>query len=337
LELLCFHPPCNHPPSEAAFARFGVAALIGWPLLLKQRWDVIRAGLECGLFIFLGYATQALALSSIDSGRCAFICSLTVVFVPVVSYIVYGKPMKMTNVVAAVVALAGVGVLEGLINVSDLLGVAPAGAVDSTGLSIAASAAMASSSAVTAAGGALSEAPTGSLAALAETLGVSQGDLLALGQPIGFGYCFTRIEYYQEEFKDVPNRVLTIAAAQCVAVGILAFFWVLYDYHWTLPNFGYMLEPHRLATIGWTGIVTTVFAIFLEGIALQTATATDAALIFSTEPLWAGLFGFILLNERLGRNDYIGGSIILVACLIGSVSDLLASKKIAEPESFDIE
>jgi len=337
LELLCFHPPCNHPPSEAAFARFGVAALIGLPLLLKQRWDVIRAGLECGLFIFLGYATQALALSSIDSGRCAFICSLTVVFVPVVSYIVYGKPMKMTNVVAAVVALAGVGVLEGLINVSDLLGVAPAVAVDSTGLSIAASAAVASSSAVVTAGGALSEASTGPLAALAETLGVSQGDLLALGQPIGFGYCFTRIEYYQEEFKDVPNRVLTIAAAQCVAVGILAFFWVLYDYHWTLPNFGYMLEPHRLATIGWTGIVTTVFAIFLEGIALQTATATDAALIFSTEPLWAGLFGFILLNERLGRNDYIGGSIILVACLIGSVSDLLASKKVAEPESLDIE
>ena len=341
MELLCFHPPCNHPPSEAAFARFGVAALIGLPLLLKQRWDVIRAGLECGLFIFLGYATQALALSSIDSGRCAFICSLTVVFVPVVSLIVYGKPMKMTNVVAAVVALAGVGVLEGLINVSDLLGVAPAVA-DSTGPAIdvaaAASAAMASSLRQSqAAGGALSEASTGPLAALAETLGVSKGDLLALGQPIGFGYCFTRIEYYQEEFKDVPNRVLTIAAAQCVAVGILAFFWVLYDYHWTLPNFGYMLEPHRLATIGWTGIVTTVFAIFLEGIALQTATATDAALIFSTEPLWAGLFGFILLNERLGRNDYIGGSIILVACLIGSVSDLLASKKVAEPESLDIE
>jgi len=337
LELLCFHPPCNHPPSEAAFARFGLAALVSLPLLFKQRWDVIRAGLECGLFIFIGYATQALALSSIDSGKCAFICSLTVVFVPVVSAVMYGKPIKSSNIIAAAVALAGVGVLEGMIDFSAIsLGVAPAVADTTSLVAEITSSAVATTTTVTASasGGALSEASTGPLAAMGQTLGVSKGDILALGQPIGFGYCFTRIEHYQEQFKDVPNRVLTIAAAQCVAVGILAFLWVLYDYHFLIvPNFGYMLEPHRLAAIGWTGIVTTVLAIFLEGIALQTATATDAALIFSTEPLWAGLFGFILLNETLGRNDYIGGVIILVACLIGSVSDLLASNN-EEPDSF---
>ena len=94
LETLCFHPPCVHPPSEAAFARFGLAALVSVPLLIGQRKDIILAGLECGLWITLGYITQAMALTTITAGKCAFICSLTVVVVPLISAAFYGKPLK---------------------------------------------------------------------------------------------------------------------------------------------------------------------------------------------------------------------------------------------------
>lgn len=335
LENLCFHPPCHHPPSEAALARFGLAAMVSIPLLFKQRWDVIRAGLECGLWIALGYASQAMALSTIDSGKCAFICSLTVVFVPVVSALVYGKPIKMTNLLAGAVALAGVGVLEGLVDFNALLGISSAvAAVTDTAVASAGAAlpvmetakTLASSSVGTAAS-AIADATTGPLTAIANTLGISEGDLLALGQPIGFGTAFTRIEHYQEELKDAPNRILTIAAAQCVAVGLLSFLWVLYDFNGVIPNMEYMIEPHRIAAIAWTGIVTTVVAIYIEGIALQTATATDAALTFATEPVWASLFGFVLLHETLESNSYVGGVLILLACLIGAGSDLLASSK----------
>jgi len=314
LENLCFHPPCNHPPSEAAFARFGIAALVSFPLLIKQRWDVIACGLECGMWITLGYISQALALSTIPSGKCAFICSLTVVFVPLASALLYGKAVKPMNIVAAVVALSGVGVLEGMVDFNTLLGIKPA--LADTGAIAAAASAATSSSLDTA------TASSGPLGAIASTLGVGKGDILALGQPIGFGYSFLRIEHYQEKFEGVPNRVLTIAAAQCVMVGFLSLLWVLHDYNWTFPEFGYMVESHRLAAIGWTGIVTTVFAIFLEGIALQTATATDAAITFATEPVWASVFGLLLLNEQLGTNSYVGGAIILMACLVGALSDV---------------
>jgi drug/metabolite transporter (DMT)-like permease len=287
-------------------------------LLLKQNKDVILAGLECGIFITLGYICQSLALDSISSGKCAFICSLTVVVVPVVSAVIYGKPIKPLNILAAVIALSGVSVLEGMIDFNSLLGIEPAmadaGASAIAATPVEAVSAMASTSVETAAN-------AGPLGFLASNLGVSKGDILALGQPLGFGYTFTRIEYYQKKFEDVPNRVLTIAAAQCVAVGFLSFLWVLYDYGGSLPNFEYLLEPHRLATIGWTGIVTTVFAIFLQGMALQTASATDAAIAFASEPVWASGFGFLLLNEKLGTNSYIGGAIILMACLVGSASD----------------
>ena len=68
--------------------------------------------------------------------------------------------------------------------------------------------------------------------------------------------------------------------------------------------------------------MTTVVAIYFEGLALQTASATDAAITFASEPVWASLFGAWLLREKLNVNTYVGGSIILVACLLGAIADL---------------
>ena len=95
-------------------ARFGLAAIVSLPLLWGQRRDVVAAGFECGLWITLGYVTQAMALATISAGKCAFICSLTVVFVPLLALLLYGRPIQPANIVAAGIALTGVGVLEGM-------------------------------------------------------------------------------------------------------------------------------------------------------------------------------------------------------------------------------
>jgi drug/metabolite transporter (DMT)-like permease len=339
LEGLCFHPPCHHPPSEAAFARFGIAALVSWPLLVGQPLSVIAAGLECGLSITIGYITQAMALTTIPSGKCAFICSLTVVCVPVLAAVVYKKPIKGSTILAALIALTGVGVLEGMIDFREIMGVSQVVAETGDTLLLpqaAASIPFASSVATATADVALSPIALlagGPMDSLSNFLGVAKGDLIALGQPLGFGYTFLRIEHYQEQFKAVPNRVLTIAAAQCVSVGLLSFLWVLYDYQWTIPNFAYMIEPHRIATLLWTGIVTTVAAIFLEGIALQKASATDASIAFSSEPVWASLFGFLLLKEKMGFDTYLGGAIIMAACFIGAAVDFKEQEDSIDVES----
>lgn len=315
LENLCFHPPCSHPPSEAALARFGVASLVSIPLLINQRKDVILAGFECGMWITLGYFSQAMALSTIPAGTCAFICSLTVVVVPLISAIFFGKEIKPVNMVSAGLALAGVGILEGLVDFQGMFGVAPA--LADMDVSSALNNVAAGSSSITTANAASAAATAGSF-----SLDAIKGDLIALGQPFGFGLAFMRIEHYVEKFKEVDNRVLTISAAQCVSVGFLSLLWVLYDYHGIIPNMEYMIEPHRIGAIAWTGIMTTVVAIYFEGIALQKASATEASLTFASEPVWASLFGAWLLHEKLGINSYIGGSVILTACIIGSLADL---------------
>ena len=71
--------------------------------------------------------------------------------------------------------------------------------------------------------------------------------------------------------------------------------------------------------------MTTVVAIYLEGVALQVASATEAALVFASEPVWATLFGSWLLHENVNMNSYVGGAIILTACITSAVADLPSS------------
>ena len=313
LESLCFHPPCHHLPSEAALARFGVAGLASLPLLIGQRKDVIFAGFECGIWITLGYITQAMALSTIPSGKCAFICSLTVCVVPLINAF-FGKEIKPVHIASAALAILGVSVLEGVLDIPALLGTQPAIADVLPTLD--------ASSTLTTASAAAAAESTDWLASAAAAIGITKGDILALGQPFGFGISFMRIEHYVEKFKDVENRVLTISAAECVAVGMMTLLWVEYDFHGHIPDLTYMIEPHRIGAILWTGIMTTVVAIYFEGLALETASATEAALTFSSEPVWASLFGAWLLKEQLNLESYVGGAIILSACLLSAVADL---------------
>jgi len=291
LETMCVRPPCDHDPAEIAFCRFFVSAMVCLPLLYMNRKQLplIKAGLECGLSVSINYICQAEALEIIPAGKCCFIGTLTVAVVPFLNGIFLGKPIKPMSMASACLALVGVAILENLI---------PTGLGDSE----------------------VSKAPTdaqsGSL-----LFGLGKGDLLAMGQPIGFGYAVMRFDYYLEKYSHMPNRVLTITAAQCVSVCVLTFLWVLYNNGGAVPDLSYMVEPHHLVALGWTGIVTSVGAIIIQGTALQKASATDAALIFCTEPIIASLFAGWLLNETPAASTYVGGAVIVVACILGSLSD----------------
>ena len=282
LETMCSDPPCNHDPSEASFCRFLVSAFVCIPILYANRQN----------------------LQIIKAGlECGFWMSVNYVCqAEALEYIPAGKCAFIAALAVAIVPIfAGfflgkpIKPISLFSSVIALLGVAILENLFQVGAT----------------------APINS--GIFSSLG--KGDILALGQPLGFGYGVMRIEHYIEKYSHVPNRVLTLTASQCVAVCVLSFLWVLYDSDGQVPDLAYMMETHRLIALGWTGIVTTVLAIILQGIALQKASATDASLIFSTEPVWGSLFAGWLLNESLSRTTYIGGSLILAACVLGSFAD----------------
>ena len=103
------------------------------------------------------------------------------------------------HLVAALVALSGVGILEGMVDFNDIFGgIQPAMADTATTDAITTVASAASTSSVVTASAASATATkaaveaAGPIGQLAKTLGVAKGDIIALGQPLGFGYTFIR-------------------------------------------------------------------------------------------------------------------------------------------------
>mmetsp|Transcript_187 Transcript_187/g.262 ORF Transcript_187/g.262 Transcript_187/m.262 type:complete len:392 (+) Transcript_187:158-1333(+) len=151
------------------------------------------------------------------------------------------------------------------------------------------------------------------------TVGV--GDLLAMCQPLGFGFAIMRLEYYLDKYSHFPNRVATLTAAQFVCVCFIMFLWVLFDNKGRLPNLSYMLEIKHMAALFWLGVVTSLGSFLVQGKALQKASSSDAVLIYSTEPILASLMAQWLLGETLSSSTYAGGGVIVFACLFGSLAD----------------
>lgn len=84
-----------------------------------------------------------------------------------------------------------------------------------------------------------------------------------------------------------------------------------------------LLERPTLAISvqGWeailvTGLLATALAFFLQNRFQPLSTATQTAIILSAEPVFAGLFGYLLLGERLNGLQLLGAAAILGGIII---------------------
>jgi drug/metabolite transporter (DMT)-like permease len=65
-----------------------------------------------------------------------------------------------------------------------------------------------------------------------------------------------------------------------------------------------------------TGIFASAFAFLVQAWAQQRTSATQTALIFALEPVWAGIFGFALAGDRLGAAGWAGCAVILAGIAV---------------------
>jgi drug/metabolite transporter (DMT)-like permease len=75
-----------------------------------------------------------------------------------------------------------------------------------------------------------------------------------------------------------------------------------------------------------TGLFASAFAFLVQAWAQQRTSATQTALIFSLEPVWAGIFGFALAGDRLGAIGWAGCAVILAGI---AVSEPAAARTLA--------
>lgn len=122
--------------SAFSLVRFGLGALIATPMWLAstetstQTW---RWGLEMGMWMFLGYACQAIGLATTTALRSGFLLYLNVKFVPFFAFFLFGRQISVPTWISALVAFSGTALLayDGsgvLLNTGDIWCIAAAAA-----------------------------------------------------------------------------------------------------------------------------------------------------------------------------------------------------------------
>jgi drug/metabolite transporter (DMT)-like permease len=62
-----------------------------------------------------------------------------------------------------------------------------------------------------------------------------------------------------------------------------------------------------------TALVASALGFFVQTFAQQHASPERTALILASEPAFAGLFGWLLADERLGPVEWLGAALIMAA------------------------
>jgi len=299
--------------SSAALLRFALATLITGPaMLLTARAEprvlsasTARGGLLVGGLFALGYVVQAIALETSEASVQAFLLSLTVVVCPVLQTTLDGVVQPRRVWTASAVAVAGVALLEA----SHILG--------------------------------------------SDSAGVTQGDVLGLLQPILFGAGFHFVEHCMADSQQpaegdecalpaptlamqqsdgcaplaASTAALAITAYSMLATLVVAAGWGLYDAGGDANTFAAHIgdalgtvsaRPEVTLALVWCGVLTTAVCAYLEANVLSKISASDAMVVFATEPLWAAAFAWSVLGEVLGPSAYLGGSMIVLACILSS-------------------
>jgi len=153
---------------------------------------------------------------------------------------------------------------------------------------------------------------------------ITSGDVLSLIQPFAFGIGFWKMEHAMQKY---PSQACRMTAAQLLAVFVAS---IAFAYHTIDPTMlqsfpleSWLKDSNLFISICWTGIVTTALTIYMENIALETLSAAETTVIFSTEPIWGTSFAAVVMGEQLGFNAAIGAVCILVACIYSNIDGFL--------------
>jgi drug/metabolite transporter (DMT)-like permease len=153
------------------------------------------------------------------------------------------------------------------------------------------------------------------LLTLGSNLRVELGDLLVLGCALAFALHILSVDRYA-----VRHNVLGLTCAQIVIAALLTGAGALVVERPT----GQQLLAIMPAAL-FTGVLATVVAFYLQTLAQRFTTATHTALIFTMEPVFAGVFAFLWADEQLGPAALAGCGLILLGMLVAQLAGRLGT------------
>ena len=136
--------------------------------------------------------------------------------------------------------------------------------------------------------------------------GSAAGDVLVLGGAVAYALQIVLLERYAPDYDPVAFTLVEMVAA-CAGFTAIA-----------LAR-GELSVPHGWTVWGAllvTGVFASAFAFLVQTWAQRELSATRTALVFAAEPVFAGLFGFLLAGDRLGALGWAGCALILAGIVV---------------------
>ena len=142
-----------------------------------------------------------------------------------------------------------------------------------------------------------------------QRLEVRQGDALVLGCAVAFAAHILLLGRFAPRFPSYPLAVVQLGTA-----GLLALAWA--------GVAGDLVGPASAevwVALVITSVVASAGAFLIQTRAQQEVSPTRTAVILTMEPVFAGLFGFLLAGERLSGRGWLGAGLILAGMLVAEL------------------
>ncbi len=147
------------------------------------------------------------------------------------------------------------------------------------------------------------------LLSYSDTSVFTKGDLLVLFCAVAVAFHIISVGYYTVKTDSVLLTVVQIAT-----VAVFSFFCTIAVEEPVLPDTAVVWSAILV-----TSIFATVGAYLIQNLMQRFTSPTHTALIFAGEPVFAGIFGFILLGERLGSGAVAGCFLILLGMIVSEI------------------
>jgi len=146
-------------------------------------------------------------------------------------------------------------------------------------------------------------------------LTATHGDLFCLAQALFFGIGYWRLESASVQYPDQTGR-MTAGQLLAVAAGSILFWLGSGDGASLAQLQTWLTDPFILASLGWTGLVSTALALYMEAVALKVVSATELTVLMTSVSLWGSAFAYVTMGEVLPPIGMLGGLAILTGCVL---------------------
>jgi len=135
--------------------------------------------------------------------------------------------------------------------------------------------------------------------------GMNFGDFLTLLCAISYAIQVVLVTKYSRMYDPTSLTVVELAFVFLLSAG-----------GWAWEGFYYEINGIMLFGVIFTGIFATALAILAQTHAQRVIPSSHAAVIYTTEPVFAGIFSYILLGETMGLRGIVGAALILLGMLL---------------------